>query len=214
MSPTQIDTDPEASTPPLNSTEAQWISRALQGDREAFTKIVEAYQRPIFNLCYRMLGDAREAEDAAQEVFIRAYLKLNSYRPERKFSSWLFSIASHYCIDRLRKRRIRFVSWEELPPWRWLPADDAPQPEEAMLTMEATRELHALLDTLAPDYRAAVILKYWHNMPYEEIAQTMNTTVSAIKSKLFRARKMMAAAARKNDDAVAAAGIALAEGST
>ncbi len=182
---------------PLNPEEAVWVSQAQQGDRKAFTKIVEAYQRPVYNVCYRMLGNAAEAEDAAQEVFIRSFFKLDTYDSKRKFSSWLFSIASHYAIDLLRKRRIQVVSWDDLPPWRWLPSDNSPQPEEAMLEDEATQEVHALLNTLPADYRAAVILKYWHNMPYEEIAQTLDTTVSAIKSKLFRARKMLAKTAEE-----------------
>ena len=109
---TQYETDPE---------EAKWVALAKQGDQTAFTNIVESYQRPIYNLCYRMLGSTGEAEDAAQESFIRAFMKLDSYDADRKFSSWLFSIASHYCIDRLRKRRIQSVSWEELPPWQVLP---------------------------------------------------------------------------------------------
>jgi RNA polymerase sigma-70 factor (ECF subfamily) len=208
----QTDTDGKASKYPPNPEEAEWIARARRGDKAAFANIVEAYQRPIYNLCYRMLGDAGEAEDAAQEAFIRVFLKLDSYDPKRKFSSWLFSIASHYAIDRLRKRRIQWVSWEELPPWRWLPADNALQPEETILEVEATQEIRVLLDTLPPDYRAAVILKYWYDMPYEEIAETLNTTVSAIKSKLFRARKMMANTARqKQGNLMTSRGIALAK---
>lgn len=210
MLPTETDNDGTTSKYPINPEEATWVAQAKKGDGAAFAKIVEVYQRPIYNLCYRMLGDSGEAEDSAQEAFIRAYMKLASYDTDRKFSSWLFSIASHYCIDRLRKRRMQLVSWEELPPWRWLPTDDAPQPEEAMLEVEATKEIHALLDTLAPDYRAAVILKYWHNMPYEEIAQTLDTSVSAIKSKLFRARKMMANSAKQSDVSMMSNGMVIA----
>ncbi len=191
------DAQKQESKYPLNPEEAVWVSQAQQGDRKAFTKIVEAYQRPVYNVCYRMLGSAAESEDAAQEVFVRAFFKLDTYDSKRKFSSWLFSIASHHAIDLLRKRRIQVISWDDLPPWRWLPDENSPQPEETMLKDEATQEVHALLDTLPADYRAAVILKYWHNMPYEEIAQTLNTTVSAIKSKLFRARKMLAKAAEE-----------------
>ena len=191
------DAQKQESKYPLNPEEAVWVSQAQQGNRKAFTKIVEAYQRPVYNVCYRMLGNAVEAEDAAQEVFVRAFFKLDTYDSGRKFSSWLFSIASHYAIDQLRKRRMQVISWDDLPPWRWLPDENSPQPEEYLLKDEATQEVHALLDTLPADYRAAVILKYWHNMPYEEIAQTLSTTVSAIKSKLFRARKMLAQAAEK-----------------
>lgn len=213
------DTEPESSSPTLTAEEeaaaieAVWVVSAKRGDRVAFTKIVEAYQRPIFSLCYRMLGDAAEAEDAAQEAFIRAFLKLDSYDSARKFSSWLFSIASHYCIDRLRKRRIQWLSLEALPPWRANISDDKPQPEEALVEVETTQEIRELLSTLPPDYRAAVVLKYWHNMPYEEIAELLNTTVSAIKSRLFRARKMMAEAAENQQAAMTSSGGVILAGS-
>ena len=174
----------------VQAQEQAWAKAAQQGDQAAFMRIVESYQRPVYNLCYRMLGDKNEAEDAAQETFLRVYTKLKSYQPSRKFSSWLFSIASHYCIDRLRRRRQQTVSWDELPPWRWLPATD-PQPEDLALAHEAASRLRNLLDTLPPDYRAALVLRYWHEMSYDEIAETLGTSVSAIKSRLFRAKQMM-----------------------
>ena len=178
----------------MTDEEKLWIARARQGDDEAFSQLVEAYQRPVFNVCYRMLGEPAEAEDAAQETFIRAYTRLDSYDPQRKFSSWLLSIASHYCIDLLRRRRMSLVSWDDLPPWRWLPDSD-PQPEEVALRHEAQRHAQTLLSKLPPDYRAAVVLRYWHDFSYEEIAETLGSTLSAIKSRLFRARQMMAQAA-------------------
>lgn len=182
---TQIQVTPESQT-----QEKAWATAAQKGDSAAFLHIVEAYQRPVYNLCYRMLGDAVQAEDATQETFLRVYTKLNTYNHERKFSSWVLSIASHYCIDQLRRRRYQMVSWDDLPPWRWLPATD-PEPEDAVLTNEAHDTLHTLLDTLPPDYRATIILRYWHEMSYDEIAETLNTTVSAVKSRLFRARQTM-----------------------
>lgn len=187
--------------------EANWIARARQGDQTAFSQLVTVYQKPVFNVCYRMLGNRTEAEDAAQETFIRAYLKLETYDAHRKFSSWLFSIASHHCIDRIRKRRMQLVSWDDLPPWRWIPDKESKQPEAVLLEDEKTRDLHALLNTLPPDYRAAVVLKYFHEMSYDEIAESLDTTVSAIKSKLFRARKMMAQAAKNEQPSPVGAGI-------
>ncbi len=178
----------------VSDDEKLWIARTRQGDEESFARLVEAYQRPVFNVCYRMLGDPAEAEDAAQETFIRAYTRINSYDPNRKFSSWLLAIASHYCIDRLRRRRFGLVSWDDLPPWRWLPDAD-PQPEEVALRHEAQRQVQELLSKLPPDYKAAVILRYWHELSYEEIAEALDSTLPAIKSRLFRARQMMAKAA-------------------
>jgi RNA polymerase sigma-70 factor (ECF subfamily) len=181
---------PKQISPDEQAQEKAWALAAQKGDQTAFMHIVDAYQRPVYNLCYRMLGDAAQAEDAAQETFLRVYTKLKTYRKERKFSSWLLSIASHYCIDQLRKRRYQMVSWDDLPPWRWLPTNE-PQPEEVTVKHEAHDSLHGLIEDLPPDYRAAVILRYWYEMSYDEIAETLNTTVSAIKSRLFRAKQMM-----------------------
>lgn len=179
----------------------RWVALTRAGNSAAFSKIADKYRKPIYNLCCRMLSDSMEAEDAAQEVFIRAYFKLNSYDESRKFSSWLFSIASHYCIDRLRSQRFKFVSWDELSTWHAFPARETSQPEKVLLKTETNQELYQLLKQLPPDYRAAVILKYWHHKSYRDIAQVLETTASAIKSKLFRARKMMAQAAIQQEGA-------------
>jgi RNA polymerase sigma-70 factor (ECF subfamily) len=172
--------------------EQRWIEAARQGDRDAFGRLVQAYQRPVYNLTYRMLGNAQEAEDAAQEVFLRAYRKLDTFDPGRKFSTWLLSIASHYCIDRLRKRRLKWLSLEDerLPPS--ILTSHQPGPEHSVMQSEREAQVQALLDTLSADYRAAVVLHYWYDFSYEEIAETTGSTVSAIKSRLFRARRMLA----------------------
>ena len=178
------------------NNETEWIQSARGGDQAAFGRLVVAYQTPVYNLAYRMLGNSAEAEEAAQEAFLRAFTRFHSYNPQRPFRSWMLSIASHYCIDRLRRRRFSLVSWDDLPPWRWLPDAD-PQPEEVALRNEEQREIQELLNQLPPDYRAAVILRYWHELSYEEIAEALDSTLSAIKSRLFRARQMMAEAAAK-----------------
>jgi RNA polymerase sigma-70 factor (ECF subfamily) len=178
----------------MDNDDKLWIACARQGDDTAFAQIVDIYQRPVFNLCYRMLGDPAEAEDATQETFIRAYTRLASYDPNRKLSSWLLAIASHYCIDQLRRRRLGLVSWDNLLPCHWL-FDPRPGPEEVALNHEAQRDVRDMLNTLPPDYRAAVILRYWHELSYQEIAEALNSTAPAIKSRLFRARQMLASEA-------------------
>ena len=174
----------------MHADETLWVMHARHGDEGAFSQLVEAYQRPVFNLCYRMLGDAAEAEDAAQETFIRAYTRLASYDPNRKFSSWMLAIASHYCIDRLRQRRMGLVAWDDLQAGNWL-SDMQPKPEDVVLDHETQRQVRELLNGLPPDYRAVVVLRYWHELSYEEMAETLHTTVPAIKSRLFRARQVM-----------------------
>ncbi len=172
-------------------TERTWILQARQGDQHAFEKLVEAYQGPVYNLTYRMLGNANDAEDAAQETFLRAYSNLDSYDPNRKFSSWLFAIASNYCIDQLRRRRINWVSVENLPPWEPLRAE-TPDPEQSVIRVSDNQRIQWLLDTLPANYRLAVVLRYWHDYSYKDIAAVTNSTVSAVKSRLHRARRMLA----------------------
>ena len=168
------------------------ITAARRGNMAAFTRLVEAYQRPVYNLAYRMLGNGPEAEEAAQETFLRAYTQLASYQPGRKFSSWLLSIASHYCIDLLRRRRLTWLSIEDEEAPEEMLASVEPGPEETMLQNEQETLVRKMLATLPPDYRLPVVLRYWSELSYEEIAEATHTTVSAVKSKLFRARAMLA----------------------
>ena len=88
----------------MKENESEWLDGAIEGDDDAFAQLVELYQKPVYNLCYRMLGTPGDAEDAAQEAFLRAYKNLRRYDRNRSFATWLLSIASHYCIDQLRKR--------------------------------------------------------------------------------------------------------------
>lgn len=171
--------------------EAQWLQLALKGSDDAFAHLVEAYQGPVFNICYRLLGDRVEAEDASQETFLRAYRNLRSYDLERKFSSWLLSIASHYCIDRLRRRRVRWVSLEDLPA-DGEPLDAGPGPEAVSHQRERASRVENLLLGLGPQDRSVIVLRYWHDMGVEEIAQTLALTESAVKSRLHRARRELA----------------------
>jgi RNA polymerase sigma-70 factor, ECF subfamily len=175
----------------LGEQELTWVLQARKGDQSAFAKLVEAYQVPVYNLAYRMLGTPNEAEDAAQETFLRAYTHLESYDASRKFSSWILSIASHHCVDRLRRRRGNTVSMEEIMSWRWVP-DDLPKPEEQTVQHEDRAVIRRLLDQLPGPYRLVIVLRYWNELSYEEMAEVTHTTESAVKSRLHRAREMMA----------------------
>ncbi len=174
------------------STDQELVAAVLGGNQAAFAELVEAYQQSVYNLTYRMLGNAREAEDAAQEAFLRAYQHMRRYDPSRPFKTWLLSIASNYCIDRIRKRRLTWLSLDEpLPPHPALSSNE-PEPEDTAINHERSVAIQLLLDGLAPEYRAAVVLRYWYDMSYAEIADALDTTESAIKSRLFRARQMLA----------------------
>jgi RNA polymerase sigma-70 factor (ECF subfamily) len=171
----------------------EWVNAALQGDQNAFAEIVYAYQDAVYNLCYRMLGERGEAEDASQEAFLRAYTNLHRYDPARSFKTWVLSIASNYCIDRIRRRRLQWLSLDDEPVADRLALhSDDPEPEVATLTKERSKKIQAMLQELSPDYRAVVVLRYWYDYSYAEIADMLETTESAIKSRLFRARQALA----------------------
>ena len=174
----------------MQDQESTWVIQAQQGDSQAFTALVEAYQRPVYNLCYRMLGNAEDAEDAAQETFLRAYKSIKKYDNSRSFSTWLLSIAAHYCIDQVRRRRYPLVSLEDLPVPD-LP-DNSPDIESKLSGKEERTVVRALLDTLDPTDRALVIMYYWYDFSYDEIGQALKLTESAVKSRLHRARRAMA----------------------
>jgi len=166
--------------------EAAWIQQAREGDTGAFGRLVQTYQRPVYNLAYRMLGDRMEAEDAAQEAFLRTYRNLGRYDPERSFRTWLLSITAHHCVDRLRRRR-PMVPLEKVP----LVADVA-DPEGTVVQREAQERVQRLLMDLSPTDRAAITLLYWYDCSYVEIAEMLGLTVSAVKSRLHRARRALA----------------------
>ena len=181
------------STPLADNTESLAIADARAGDGHAFSRLVAAYQSPIYNLCYRMLGNSHDAEEAAQEAFLRAYTRLNSYDPARPFKTWLFSIAHHYCIDRLRRRRLTWLSLDdelELQPAIWRGA--GPSPEEQAVCREREVDMQDALATLPSKDRSALIMRYWYDFSYEEIARATASTVSAVKSRLHRARCALA----------------------
>ncbi|HVU11485.1 MAG TPA: sigma-70 family RNA polymerase sigma factor [Phototrophicaceae bacterium] len=169
-----------------------WVQAAMEGDQDAFAELVYTYQDAVYNLCYRLLSERTEAEDAAQEAFLRAYLNLQRYDPSRSFKTWLLTIASNHCIDRLRRRRMQWLSIEDETLPSLSLSSDAPEPEDAAMTKEQKAAIQGLLDQLNPEYRAAVVLRYWYDYSYSEIADILDTTESAIKSRLFRARQILA----------------------
>lgn len=169
-------------------TDDQLVAQALVGEAEAFTALVERYKRPVYNLAYRMLNNAADAEDAAQETFIRAYTRLVTYQPGGKFNSWLLAITSHWCIDHLRRRRA--VSLEALQEgFSFFAANE--YPEELALEMESRLEMQHWLAALPPSYRAVLVLRYWHELSYNEISQALGQPVSTVRMRLFRARQSL-----------------------
>jgi RNA polymerase sigma-70 factor (ECF subfamily) len=175
--------------------ELTWVIQAQQGSDEAFTRLVEEHQTHVYNLCYRMLGEPEAAEDAAQESFLRAYQNLHRYDSGRPFATWLLSIAAHYCIDRLRRRKLSVFSLDEENDdgTTYEVADPAsPDPEAESVKREDRDRLHVLIKNLDETDRAAIIMRYWYDYSEIEIAESLKLTVSAVKSRLHRSRRALA----------------------
>jgi RNA polymerase sigma-70 factor (ECF subfamily) len=172
------------------------VLQAQQGSETAFASLVEQYQTPVYNLCYRMLGEVEYAEDAAQESFLRVYKNLARYDRQRSFATWLLSISAHYCIDCLRRRRFTMISIDaerddEEHPMEF-PDVEALNPEQETVRHEEQAALQRVLQQLDATDRAAVVLRYWYDFSEIEISESLSLTVSAVKSRLHRARKELA----------------------
>ena len=169
--------------------DAGYISRVLAGELAAFEFLVERYKSPVYNFCCRMLDDRTEGEDASQEVFLRAFTQLASYRPSySSFITWLLSIAAHHCIDLLRRQRSH-LDLELVSLWK---SSAEPPPEELLLSQEKRAEVQALLNKVPYAYRSVLILRYWNDLSYAEIASAAGLSLSAVKTRLFRGRHFLA----------------------
>ena len=178
-------------------SDAALVELVLADDQDAFTVLVERYKDAVQNLAYRMLSNAAEAEDVTQETFVRAYTQLATYKPAHKFSTWLLSIASHLAIDQLRRRRFLALPLEDVPFLDWI-ADVGTSPEQSALEGEQQDEVQTYLQRLPGKYRAVIVLRYWYDFSYEEIARTLNLTPALVKARLHRARELLARYMKQN----------------
>ncbi len=165
--------------------EASLVASALAGHPEAFGTLVERYDRAVYHLCLRTLRDREEARDCTQEAFFKAYRGLRTFKPDARFSTWIFSIAYHACCDRL-KRRKRF-SDAEFPDR----ADPAPGPAAIAEERDAAQLLRAAIDELPEKYRTVVTLYHLQGKQYEEIARVLDLPMGTVKTHLFRAKELL-----------------------
>ena len=169
------------------------MERVKQGDTEAFRLLIEAHQYRVVGTIAKMLGDEMDAEDLAQQVFIRVWRSAPRYEPTAKFTTWLFKITRNLVFNELRRRRRHGAqSLDTDPDDEHLPIQAADQaskaPDTAMLDTEMQEAIQAAIDQLPEMQRMAIILRRYDEFSYEEIAEILNLSVPAVKSVLFRAR--------------------------
>ena len=168
------------------STDRDLILRSRRGDRDAFGELVTRYQFGVFNVCYRMTNERREAEDLAQETFLRVFSRLGQFDLEREFGPWVRRAAANLCLNHLESQRVTVGLNEEQD------ADDRSQPETVIEVRERSEEIRLALISLPANYRAVVELRHYQELSYQEIADELNIPISDVKSHLFRARKLLA----------------------
>ena len=174
------------------------IRRVQHGDTEAFSVLVAAYEKNVFNVALQMTGNREDAEDMAQEAFLKAYNSLPSFRGDSKFSSWLYRIVSNVCLDFKRRQSRRpssslTVEDDEGETLQLDIADESQSPE-ALLERKLTREaVRRGLASLPDEQRQILLLREIQGLSYEEIAEAMDLEPGTVKSRIFRARKKLCA---------------------
>ncbi len=175
------------------------ILRARRGEAEAFGELVHRTQTAVFNVCYRLLGERREAEDLTQETYLHAWERLRTFDLERPFLPWIRRVAANMCLNHLSTHPPDFSELDEERDQAGAPSSPA-QLVEQRLQAEKVR---AALTRLPPRYRIALELRHFQDLSYDEIAQTLNRPLSDVKSDLFRARKLLAEKLKETQDSKA-----------
>jgi len=167
------------------------IKQIKKGDQSAFEDVVLIYQH-----CYRMVGDAYEAEDLAQEAFIRAYVNIHSFDDNRKFSTWLFRIATNLSIDRLRKKKpdyhldAEIRGTDGLNMYTQLSSDET-LPEDEVTRLELKNNIHKKILSLSPIYRSIIILRYLEEFSLKEISEILDIPLGTVKTRIHRGREVL-----------------------
>jgi len=171
--------------------------RIAEGDDDAFEILVNRHQTPVLNLVYRFVGDRTQAKDLAQEVFLKVWQSAKSYKPEAKFTTWVYRITANLCINELKSsRRKRWFSFHRSDEdsensMEDSISDGSPNAEDLLLAKERSSQISGVLQSLPDNQRMALILKRYDDLSYQEIAQILGCSVSAVESLLFRAKRAL-----------------------
>ncbi|MEH7125580.1 RNA polymerase sigma factor SigW [Bacillus sp. JJ1532] len=172
------------------------IKQVLKGDQDSYAEIVEIYKEKVYMICYRMLGNRHEAEDIAQEAFLRAYVNIHSFNINLKFSSWLYRIATNLCIDRMRKKKPDYYLDAEVAGTDGLTmysqiAADTSLPEEDLESLELQETIQREISKLPEKYRTVIVLKYIEELSLNEISKILDLPLGTVKTRIHRGREAL-----------------------
>jgi len=169
----------------LKHDDAAVVRRCLDGDTAAFAALVDRYQKPLFNTALRMTGNYEEAQDIAQTVFVKAYMKLDTYRAEHKFFSWIYRMLVNESISALKQRKYtQAVDPDQIVGGK--------TPEEERHINEVNNNIQKALVELNFDYRLVIVLRYFNDMSYSEMSHVLDIPEKTVKSRLYTARQRLA----------------------
>lgn len=181
---------------PDPAEDAELIRRCLANDQAACGQLLARYRRQVLALVWRMVNDREDAQDLAQEAFIRAFRSLHTFDTTRSFPAWLFRITTNLCVDHYRKRKLNTVSLvqtsgpDQEERTLDITADEA-GPDQVYAERQHAERLDQLVKSLPAPYRIVVLLRHQSDMAYEEIAEALNLPLGTIKARLHRAHKML-----------------------
>jgi RNA polymerase sigma-70 factor (ECF subfamily) len=173
------------------------VALARAGKEVAYRELLHRYERPVFSLIYRMVRDRATSEDLSQETFVKVLNALDSYRPEYRFSSWIFKIANNAAIDHLRKRELHTLSLDgapdavtasEVEATALQATDHTPSALAELESRELGTAIEQAVAKLRPDYRACILLRHVEGRAYEEIAEALDLPLGTVKTYIHRAR--------------------------
>ena len=163
------------------------IQETLGGNNDAFAELLSRYKNLVYSVIMRMVNDPEEANDLAQEVFIKVYRNLSKYQPTYRFSTWLIRIATNHVIDYRRKHKPEMVNLDDVE----MEASGSETPEAAVLRKEGRMDVAAALAALPEMYRIPLVLYHQQGLSYQEIADVMKEPLSKVKNRIFRGRRML-----------------------
>jgi RNA polymerase sigma factor (sigma-70 family) len=171
-------------------TDEQIIDRVRGGETRLFGDLVRRYQDLVFGMALRLVGTVSDAEDVAQEAFLRVHRGLEGFKGDAKFSTWLYRITYNLCTDWQRKNRARTVRAGAIEEAEEI-ADDRVHLEQGLLDAEERTRVRRALDDLEEKYRCVVVLHYYQKLPYEQIAVVLDVPLKTVETRLYRARKKL-----------------------
>lgn len=171
------------------------VNKAIKGEQQAYSKLLSRYRDAIYYMLLKMVNHPTDAEDLTIETFGKAFRNLNQYTPNFAFSTWLFKIATNNCIDFIRKQRKTLISIDQnhmdKDSTPMTIQENSPDPEETMIKIQKAALMRNVVDQLKPRYKNLIVLRYFKEYSYEEIAHELDLPLGTVKAQLFRAKELL-----------------------